>query len=266
MVRMQQLLHVGRNHKIDKNDKEGVYRTAHLNLAPSDTSGVINVCPKASEGCKAVCLYTAGWGATPRVQNARVRDTILWHTDRKLFLDRLTMELDRHDRYCGARGLTPVVRLNMTSDILWERHGIPQNFPHIQFYDYTKIPRRKVPDNYHLTFSLDENNMITALDEMSEGRNVCVVFREKDWYKYRKEMWGYNLINGDENDLRFLDPPHSVIGVKAKGRAVYDKTGFVVDADPKFRFNKHIFSSLRYKEYLKKLSKPLHRANTSPQG
>ena len=49
---------------------------------------------------------------------------------------------------------------------------------------------------------------------------------------FRNELpthWnGFPVINGDENDLRFLDPKGVVVGLKAKGKAKTDTTGFVV--------------------------------------
>ena len=38
------------------------------------------------------------------------------------------------------------------------------------------------------------------------------------------------VVNGDESDLRFLDPRNSIVGLKAKGKAKKDTTGFVVNS------------------------------------
>jgi hypothetical protein len=98
-------------------------------------------------------------------------------------------------------------------------------FPEVQFYDYTKINNRKVSHikNYHLTFSkADGNDMDTRL-AISNGMNVAVVFKSVP-----ETYLGRPVINGDETDLRFLDPRGVIVGLKAKGKAKKDTTGFVV--------------------------------------
>ena len=60
--------------------------------------------------------------------------------------------------------------------------------------------------------------------------NVAVVFRDKIPKSYK----GYEVIDGDDSDLRFLDKFKSwetggIVGLKAKGPAKKDKSGFVVD-------------------------------------
>jgi hypothetical protein len=125
--------------------------------------------------------------------------------------------------------LKPVVRLNGTTDILWEKHLDMTKYPEIQFYDYTKwgygqrLTVKGIP-NYHLTFSKSENtdwHTITML--IKSGINVAVVFD-----KIPKEHLGLPVFNGDNNDLRFLDPAGHIIGLSAKGKAKKDTSGFVV--------------------------------------
>ena len=38
---------------------------------------------------------------------------------------------------------------------------------------------------------------------------------------------GRPVFNGDESDLRFLDPKNVIVGLYAKGKAKKDTTGFV---------------------------------------
>ena len=129
------------------------------------------------------------------------------------------------------KGLTPVVRLNGTSDILWERvTDIMQVFPNVQFYDYTKIAKRfmyDIPKNYHLTFSLSESNENDARFVLANGGSVAAVFRKE----LPKTLFGHTVSNGDETDLRFLDKRGTVVGLKAKGKAKQDASGFVRDYD-----------------------------------
>ena len=121
--------------------------------------------------------------------------------------------------------MIPCFRLNGTSDISWEKYGIIEKFPNVQFYDYTKVRNRKVShlNNYHLTFSKADGNDMDARLAASAGMNVAVVFKELP-----ETYMGRKVVNGDETDLRFLDEKSVVVGLKAKGKAKKDTTGFVV--------------------------------------
>lgn len=134
-------------------------------------------------------------------------------------------------RKAQRMGLTPCVRLNGTSDILWERNSdIIESFPEVTFYDYTKIAKRylfPIPANYSLTFSLSESNDSDARLVLSKGHNVAAVWRKE----LPSKLFGYAVVNGDETDLRFLDTRGVVVGLKAKGKAKNDESGFVRDYD-----------------------------------
>ena len=103
------------------------------------------------------------------------------------------------------------------------------------FYDYTKRPYRVVlPDNYTLTFSLCEDNRDSALGMLASGRcNIAVVFRANGLkHEPLPTSWrGYKVVDGDETDLRFLDPAGVVVGLRCKGVALKDTSGFVQDFD-----------------------------------
>ena len=225
------------NPKIQKGTKMG-YLSFILHLSPADVSGY-NTCPKATPGCKAACLNTAGRGGmfkkgatTNMIQEARKRKTRLFFEDRETFMEYLEQDINKAIRFAQRKGLTPVFRLNGTSDISWEKYklkGSDKNvfemFPNVQFYDYTKVPKRKVEgiDNYHLTFSQADGNGKDADWAISKNMNVTVVFD-----KIPAEYKGKPVFNADDTDLRFLDPKGVVLGLKAKGRAKKDRTGFVV--------------------------------------
>lgn len=213
------------NRKTIKGQKMG-WLTGILHLAPFNLSGR-NVCPFASIGCAKACLNTAGFGRYKNVQDARIDRTRLFWDNRNAFLALLELEIKSFERKAARDGLKLAIRLNGTSDIVWERYGIIQRFPHVQFYDYSKIPKRfignELPANYHLTFSRSESNGGVAELIASMGHNVAVVFKELP-----KLFFGKRVINGDDTDLRFLDPKGVVIGLTAKGRGKWDKTGFVV--------------------------------------
>lgn len=236
------LLGVGRDAKTVKGEKDG-YLTGILYLAPADLSGY-EVCPQRSAGCTAGCLNTAGQGAFSNVQIARVAKTKRYFEDRRGFMDDLVKDIRALIRKAERLGMKPAVRLNGTSDIPWERIPAagaltrnPQNimelFPEVQFYDYTKITKRALaaarngrfwPDNYHLTFSKTEDNLEDCLHVLAEGGNVSAVFRDDLPETFQQ----FTVIDGDKNDLRFLDPKGCIVGLKAKGKARQDTSGFVI--------------------------------------
>lgn len=162
------------------------------------------------------------------VQNARIRKTKEFFHKREDFFDQLKDDIRSLIKKAEREGYVPSVRLNGTSDLPWEKikvngETIFESFPDLQFYDYTKVPNRtSLPDNYHLTFSLSEDNDKEAGAEMARGINVAAVFRELP-----EKFWGYPVFDGDETDLRFLDPKGHIIGLKAKGTAKHDTSGFV---------------------------------------
>ncbi|MFM9151300.1 MAG: hypothetical protein ACKOPU_03375 [Candidatus Planktophila sp.] len=225
------------NPKIQKGTKLG-YLSFILHLAPADLSGK-EVCPKRTAGCTAACLNTAGRGGmfkkgenTNVIQKARIRKTKLFFEDRETFMEQLEQDINKAIKFAARKGLTPVFRLNGTSDLSWEKYklkGSDKNvfemFDNIQFYDYTKVLGRKVADypNYHLTFSAAEGNDADVNKAIAQGMNVTVVFD-----KIPAEYKGKPVFDADETDLRFLDPKGVVLGLKAKGRAKKDTTGFVV--------------------------------------
>jgi len=208
------------------------YRTYIMHLAPSTLSGY-QVCPMASLGCSTACLNLSGMGRFSNVQAARVAKTRHFFEDRAAFMQQLVREVRAAVKSSQKVGLTPVFRLNGTSDIRWEMipvlgdalptayANIMMMFPQVQFYDYTKIPnRRNVPANYHLTFSRSETN---HQDVILSQYNVAVVFDVLP-----ATYLGRTVIDGTETDLRFLDPQNVVVGLKANGKAKQDTSGFTV--------------------------------------
>jgi hypothetical protein len=229
-MKTQKILTIGGNPKIEKGDKLGQYLTAILHLSPANLSG-FETCPGRSPGCSEACLNTAGRGKFDSTQQARIKKTQYFFQRQKEFLAQLTKELRAFEKKCSKLGVMPAVRLNGTSDILWEKTGILEAFPNVQFYDYTAIEARfraswKLPKNYHLTFSLKENNDDKAQRVLQSGGNVAVVFRSV----IPREYFGKPVIDGTATDLRFTDPSNVVVGLLAKGKAKKDTSGFVRSA------------------------------------
>jgi hypothetical protein len=222
------------NPKIQKGVKLG-YLSFILHLAPATLSGR-ETCPKRTAGCTEACLNTAGRGGmfrkgedTNMIQQARIRKTRYFFEARDYFMDQLKKDIELGIRQAKKLGLKPVFRLNGTSDLAWEKYTIgDQNifelFPDVQFYDYTKVLGRKVQKykNYHLTFSAADGNDTDVEKAVAAGMNVAMVFD-----KLPETYMGRPVFNADETDLRFLDPAGVIAGLKAKGRAKKDTTGFV---------------------------------------
>ena len=260
------LMASGGNAKTVKGDKLLQYETAIMYLAPYTSAGGTNVCPMAETAkCIEGCLNTAGRASMfASIPAARIAKTRRYLTDRKQFLADLVADLERFVRYCERKGVKPAVRLNGTSDIQWERghmvarcYAVPTAdgtvkreqvfpsimaaFPDVQFYDYTKIPQRIVrgnlPANYALTLSYSGANANYAHQVLTVARafgaNTAVVFRNKAAVARvleRGDWQGQPVLDGDETDMRFLDPQGGyVVALYAKGKAKQDCSGFVVD-------------------------------------
>lgn len=219
------------NTKTAKNQGHGVLSFI-LHFAPHKLSG-FNVCPMASKGCSAACLNTAGRGQFDSIQDSRVRKTLFYFKFRAEFMSKLIKEIKALELKATKQNLKPVVRLNGTSDLMWEniklgQSNIFQVFPNVQFYDYTKVihrlPRLKLMQipNYHITFSASESNWDSCLEAFKLGFNVAVVFNS-----IPEKYESMPVFNGDNTDLRFMDPINHIIGLKAKGKAKNDKSGFV---------------------------------------
>jgi hypothetical protein len=221
------------NPKIQKGTQLG-YLSFILHLAPADLSGR-ETCPKRTAGCTAACLNTAGRGGmfkrgenTNMIQKARIRKTKYFFDNRDAFMTDLANDINKAIRFAERKGLTPVFRLNGTSDLSWEKYEVPgyagmnvfEIFKDIQFYDYTKVLGRKVKHltNYHLTFSKADGNDSDVAEALLQGMSVVAV--------YDKIPEG--VPSADETDLRFLDPKGTMLGLKAKGRAKKDYSGFVI--------------------------------------
>jgi hypothetical protein len=210
LSRRIKLLTVG-NPKIQKGTGKG-YATAGLHLSPAWLSGH-NTCANHTVECAAVCLNTSARGAMPKVQNARLARTKLYYEDRSAFMKALHKDINQFIANAADAKLTPAFRLNLTSDIRWEVHRLPHEYPDVKWYDYTKIANRVPLDNYHLTFSFSGHNLTACKLALANGMNVATPFMKKP------SVWlDHPTLDGDEDDLRFLDPPSHIVALKPKGR------------------------------------------------
>jgi len=220
------------NPKVKKgNTKDSEYITTIMHLRPVST----RICPYQDIAkCKVACLNTAGLGGVyPSIQKSRQAKTDLFLNDRETFMTMLYKDIEKFVRFCEKKNKKPAIRLNGTSDIQWEtikHEGVTvfEKFPQVQYYDYTKIPTRKISHipNYHLTWSYSEANQKYANYFDKLKYNIAVVFSSKTLPSMFK---GLKVIDGDKTDMRFLDGnKRVVVGLKAKGKAKTDTSGFVI--------------------------------------
>ncbi len=233
------------NSKTLRGEQTGV-RTLILHLAPFTTAGAQNLCPKSTLGCQQSCLYTAGRNRMPSNQAAKIRRTRAYLADRPAFLTKLVEEIAWYERQATREGLSLAVRPNGTSDLPGLARALARRCPTIQFYDYTKILPAIAAGapltNLHYTFSRSERNEDECVQALDSGTNVAVVYGTKKGgalpmfhgdYAPDSRLAAYPVVSGDETDVRFRDPRGTdgrgiIIGLRAKGAARLDRTGFVV--------------------------------------
>ena len=240
MPRSKKLLAIDTNAKTVKGQKYG-FMTGILYMAPSTLAGP-NVCPMATiAGCEKACLYSAGRGAFNSVQQSRIDKAKWFHADRESFMVQVVRNIEGLIRKATDKGMTPLVRLNGTSDIRWESIPVTYQgttyanvmalFPQVQFYDYTKLANRKnVPSNYDLTFSYSGTPAYQkyVAQAKAAGMRIAAVFRNVE--DIPATFLALDCVDGDDSDIRHMDPQGVVVALYAKGAAKHDTTGFVVDS------------------------------------
>jgi hypothetical protein len=228
------LLSVSTDAKTTKGEAIG-FLTGILYLAPATTTKW-NTCSMAKIAeCDKACLYTAGRGAFSSVQQARIRKTEWFFTDRDSFMLQLAEDISKLIRKAKKLGLQPLVRLNGTSDIRWESIEVANSgnnifgfFPDVQFYDYTKdVNRKDLPANYDLTFSYSgvEGFQPFVAKALKKQMRIAVVFRKEQ--DIPATFMGIPVVSGDNSDVRHLDDK-VIVGLYAKCKSKLDQTCFVV--------------------------------------
>lgn len=235
------------NYKIPKNllskgntnakTSKNTFETYILYLAPhTQNSKKINICPKASKGCAASCLFSAGRGAFSNVINSRVNKTEYFLHDKRTFLHQLAKELINIDKKASKQVNQTLIRLNGTSDLdflymLKKYTGFDyKKYNNLHFYDYTKIlgkvKKYSNDKNYTLTFSRAEDNEQDIFKAIEYGANVSAVFSGALPKNYK----GIPVVDGDLTDNEMLQFKQVILGLKAKGKAKKDTSGFVINS------------------------------------
>lgn len=211
------------NTKTIKGEKAG-YFSAILYLAPHTLGGGATLCPHSTDDCRAMCLAGAGMSGLPLQLQAKLNRTKLFNENREAFVDSLARDIEKLKRIAKTEGLKPVLRLNGTSDVMWERIFPGWEHLGVQRMDYTKIPlEHRKPDldaGYHLTYSyMGPQDAERAIRYLAHGHSVAAVvpIDVKDALLSRPDH-RRPLVDGDAHDLRFLDPPGSLVLLRPKGR------------------------------------------------
>ena len=224
------------NTKTAKNSLE----TFILYLAPErQNSKGVNLCPKASKGCAAACLYTAGRGKFTNVKKSRINKSEYYISDKITFINQLSKEIVKIAAKSIKQDKKIAIRLNGTSDqdfisIIKKYNNLDllndKQFKNLVFYDYTAILgkiKKYINTNYSLTLSRKEDNEKEIIEALKLGGNVAAVFRDELPTKYK----GFAVVNGDISDLEMIYNNNVILGLKAKGDAKKDKSGFVIDVN-----------------------------------
>ena len=212
-------------------------KTFILYLAPHNLNNKgLTLCKDASNGCIASCLYSAGRGKFSNVQSSRINKANYFVTDKKVFLTQLLKEIKREIKKASDKNEKIAFRLNGTSDIDF-LYLLNKNldfdiellaYDKVYFYDYTKsiarAKRYRDFRNYTLTFSKSETNDKEVKEALNLGINVAAVFKDNLPQKYK----GVKVIDGDLSDLEMINHKNIILGLKAKGDAKKDTTGFVI--------------------------------------
>ena len=229
--------------KAIKADKYGWLNAINY-MAPHSTGGAGNLCPDSSAGCRALCLgMYSGQAAivsdlengTNRTRESRVAKSQFFMNERAAFMGEMADHVRAMVRKADRENKELAIRPNGSTDIAFEYikgyngQTLPEQFPDVQFVDYTKSMKRILnpnrPSNYHLTFSLSETNKVAAKCILAAGYNVAVVFGDG----LPETFLGHRVIDGTEHDLRHLDPQPVIVGLDPKGsKAKNDTSGFVV--------------------------------------
>lgn len=194
----------------------------------------INLCAGSSKECRQACLVFAGQnGAAFYNTVIKLARTHALFGDPVAFMRMLVLAIDKFEKKAHREGSTPYFRLNVLSDIPWElwAPGIFEQFPRLQFYDYTKVPGRRPPKNYDLTFSFSGTNMNDVRSEIRHRRATFVFLLPVGYdtamdYALPESFMGMPVVDGDLSDVRPLDPKHSIVGLRWKipmGQAIDPK-------------------------------------------
>ena len=233
--------------KMLKSKKNGTI-TYCIYLAPANMSGY-EVCP-CSQFCRKFCLNGSGVNRVEiqavgfeesRINKTRIKKTKLFFENKELFMKIMIHEIIKTRRYAEKHGMEFSVRLNGTSDIspedfVYKGENILNIFPDVQFYDYTKVYSRidllKKYPNYDLTYSYNGHNWGACKKFLEMGGKVAVVFNNKEMLPMAFD--NYPVIDANGYDMRYLDPPRTIMGLHYHRTAANYENGVYVEPNEDF--------------------------------
>lgn len=227
--------------KAVKAQEYGYLNAIHY-MSPHEIAGVGNLCPWATPSCKRICLgYHSGQASmvansadTNSKNNVRrSRDTKArqYMLERRRYMAEVVRQAARVIRKASEKGFLAALRFNGSTDLVGEAVNLAHTFPTVKVNEYTKSFKFAManalgehPSNLRVCFSRTEENEDDAIKILENGGLVSVVFA-----KTLPRTWGgFPVVDGDRHDLLHLWPRGVVIGLKAKGSARGDTSGFVV--------------------------------------
>ena len=222
----------GGNTKLRKNNKDVSIRVAGLSMMPNDA-----LCPmRHIAECAEPCLVSSGRGVFDNVRDSRQAKTDWFTSDKVGFVKQLIKELVNFEKLCKKNDVIPYVRLNVISDIQWELQAngsIPQTFPNINFFDYTKVAKRltKLPANYELMFSY--SRAVKYQKQVDLALKTDVPMSVVGLGTMPATFMGKPCVSGDNSDIENLKQRGHVVWLTykvAKGKGINPADSiFVVD-------------------------------------
>jgi len=227
------------NLKLEKND----IPTWGLSLMPEKrNSQGINLCEFSTKACRNSCIVDSGNARFEKVNEARLRKTDFFLSEKEQFLKQLWAELN----YLNTVYKQVLIRLNMYSDIDWNQEFSSFGYDltkleSLIFYGYTKSP--KILDssaslnNFDLVFSFSGYNWALCSHYLdAKICNISIVFKLKKGEKMPTTYKGYEVINGDESDqrLKSIEGTGKIIALSykspvARGKDSYKPSKFVIE-------------------------------------
>lgn len=228
-----------------------------LSLSPDLEYRGFHSCAKATQGCKGSCLahsagqnFSGGGGKDvsallgPRL--AQYKRSMAYLNDPGSTAVKLYDEVSKIASAAKKKGLLPVIRMNVTSDV----HpaifsSLIKTFPHVMFDDYTKLNYDPVAANHSVTYSSagitqpkgvngaptdiynSQSNWKQSRARLEKGHIVAMPFSDKNVLPksvFDEETGrSYRVVDGDSHDFRFLNqqPPGSpgvIVGLKNKDK------------------------------------------------
>lgn len=189
-------------------------------LQPHNSGGFGTLCPMSTPQCREACLVNSGRMVGKQARDGRQWKTELYQRHPSLWRELMHWELMRFSDLARKQGLGCSVRMDGTSDTGEAENWIDECYKlEIKQYEYTKVFSRAIKRPWLYTFSYSGTpaNHAQAMSMLIHDGNVAVVFGIGKHDPLPQEWNGFEVIDGDKNDLRFLDPRGVVVGLRVKG-------------------------------------------------